>query len=487
MKRIRYLSCLLALAGSLAAAAQDFNPASPAEPGVPPSRLTLAVSPAESGSVSGGGLYVPGQAVRVSTSAREGFVFERWTDKKGNELSRLSSFSFTKTERPDTLVACYRYQPGSPAEPTDPVLKQYFQLTLSPTEGGSASGGGRYQAGTGVWLSASVQSGYDFLGWFDTSGALVSAERSFTYVTTTEAVTLTPRFRFNPSAPAEPPVPVLSHDVAVEAADGGTASASASRVLTGSTVRLYARANEGYRFERWLRNGEPYTALPEFTYTMEDRNVTFRAEFRFEPAGPAEPSEPVGKQYAYYLMSVIGKPGDRLKYPVYLTSLDVLCDMTFQLTFPKSLQPDLSSLELSEKAQGYAVSCAALSDTSYVVSLVGGTTAAGNTLLLRFDVPIPDDIATGTSYAVKINQVSVTEPDGTHLTASTRNGRLYVYRTGDTNGDGNVDVLDQINMVRHVLEEKTDVFIPEVSDVNEDGGIDSLDLLGLSGIVLTEQ
>jgi len=485
MKRIRYLSLAVLLSGSIATRGQsgDFNPANPGEPGLPPSKLVLLVQPAGGGSAGGGGKYLPGTTVTVRASAATGFVFDCWTDTKGKPIAASTNYNHVKGEQADTLVANFRYTPGSPAEPSEPSLTQYFRLSVGTAEGGSAWGGGKYLSGSSISLSCNVSTGFDFVGWYDSAGQLVSTERTFTYVTTAQNETLTPRFRFNPGSPAEPPVPVLRHDLAVEATEGGTVSAGSYRLLEGSTTTVQASANTGYEFVRWLKDGEPYTTLSSFSYTMAEKDVRFKAEFRWNPANPSEPQKPTSKKYAYYLMSVIGKPGDLLHYPIFLTSLDPLCDMTFRLTFPAELKPALASVALSEKAQGYSVSYAAESDTSYVFSLVGGQTAAGNTLLLSFDVPVPADLATGLSWPVKINQVAVTEPDGTRLTASTRNGRIYIYKKGDTNGDGNVDLLDKLNLVSHLLQEKTEVFIPEVSDTNDDGSLDLVDCMGIVELI----
>lgn len=482
MTTIRYLTLLLALLCGTAAA-QDFNPESPAEPGEPPQPLVLLVSPAGSGSVAGAGRYVPGSEVRVSTSPATGFRFEAWTDTQGRTLSTQAAYTFVKARRADTLVARYVYAPEGPAEPSDPVLVQYFTLTLAPATGGSAWGGGRYRAGTRVNLSASPSTGFVFEGWFDAAGQCLSADRSFTYVTTPANVTLTPRFRFDPQGPAEPSEPVLSHNIVLEATDGGTAHADATRLREGSSTTVTARANTGYEFVRWLMDGEPYTELPSFSYTMGAHDVTLRAEFRFNPEAPAEPQMPATKQYAFYLMSVIGVPGETAQYPVYLTTLDDLCDMTFQLTFPPGLTPSLESVRLSAKAEGYDLSCTAVSDTSYVFTLTGGRLPAGNTQLLSLDVPVPKGMATAQSYPVKINQVSVTEPDGDHLTASTRNGRLYVYQRGDTNGDGRVNLTDKLNLTTYVLGTTPDSFIKEVSDVNRDGAFDLRDCRGVADII----
>ena len=110
----------------------------------------------------------------------------------------------------------------------------------------------------------------------------------------------------------------------------------------------------------------------------------------------------------------------------------------------------------------------------------------GNTRLLELKTRVPDDYATGSSERTKINQVSVCAADGTRLTASTRNGRIAVYKRGDTNGDNLVNVTDVMNMVTFVLEEETDVFIEEVSDMNDDKVFNVTDAMGIATVLLEE-
>lgn len=488
MKRIRYLSCLIVLLSAfpILRAQSGFNPVSPGEPGQPPVRLVLLSSPTDGGSTKGSGKYVPGTRVSIRAYNNTGWAFTGWTDTEGNVISTESSLSHTMGEEDDTLVANFKFSPGSPAEPKEPALTQYFKLSIGGVAGGYGSGGGSYLSGNSIYVSCYTETGYDFCGWYNSNGELVSEKSSFYYVTTAQNEVLTPCFNYNPTSPAEPSEPILRHNIFVEATDGGTASADTYRLLEGKSTTLKASTNTGYRFVQWLKDGEPYTNLTTFTYTMGKEDVTFRAEFVFDPTNPSEPSMPSEKLYAFYLMSKIGKPGDLLQYPIYLTALDTICDMTFRLTFPPQLKPDLKSVFVSEKANGYDVSYTAVDDTCYAFTLIGGKVNPTNTLLLRFNVPVPDTLATGQSYQVKINQVSITRTDGTYLTASTRNGRIYVYRRGDTNGDGDVNLLDSRNMVLHILGEDTEVFIPEVSDMNDDGLFNLIDCKGIVDVILNE-
>ena len=225
-------------------------------------------------------------------------------------------------------------------------------------------------------------------------------------------------------------------------------------------------------------NCELYTNLKEFSYTMGTADIAFEARFEFNPASPSEPATPSTKNYSFYLMNKVTKPGTVVTFPLYLSSLNALKDMTFQLTFAQELVPDMASMQLSDKASSYTLSYTQPTDSTYIVSLIGGTMPSGNTALLTITVPISEDIATAKGYPVKINQVSVTETDGTTITASTRNGRISVYKNGDANGDDVVDALDAsliLQYVAHKFGDENSDFIKVAADTNNGDGVDALD------------
>lgn len=482
MNRIRYLTIIAWLVGALATWAQgDFNPTSPAEPGQPPRKLALALAPAEGGSVSGSGRYVPGTSVTLRAYSATGFVFEAWVNAAGDVLSTVPNYSYIKGEGDEQLTARFRFSPDAPAEPEEIAQKVYYRLSVAAGEGGSVSGGGRYQPGTSVRVYAYTQTNYLFDGWYDANGQRLSTSSSFDYTTTANNVTLTARFRFNPDSPGEPAEPIVRHSITVPQTDGGYANISYTRILTGTSTTLYAYANTGYRFVGWFLNGELYTTLPSFSYTMGNENVVFEPQFRFDPDSPVEPSAATMKKFTFTLYNKVCRPGDTVKFPVYLTTTDDLYDMTFQLTFPKDMTPEVLTPDVSEKAEGYTVSLAEITDpeqiassavdetaTVYTLSFIGGHTPLGNTVLLSFTMHVADDIATGTQYPIRINQVSMTLADGSTMTASTRNGRISVYKNGDVNGDDALNVGDIVTLMSHIVGDKTDVFIEEVANVADD-------------------
>ncbi|MGM9699032.1 MAG: hypothetical protein ACI3Y0_10375 [Prevotella sp.] len=79
---------------------------------------------------------------------------------------------------------------SEPVAPADPDATKYLlTLVANPDAYGTVSGGGEYEPDTEVELKATPQSGYKFSQWSDGD---MNATR--TYVTTSEAVTLTAEF-----------------------------------------------------------------------------------------------------------------------------------------------------------------------------------------------------------------------------------------------------------------------------------------------------
>lgn len=486
MTKIRYLSMAMVLLVSIFAHGQGtFNPTSPIEPGAPTiySRIMVVADPAEGGSVYGGGKYAVGASQRIQASVNSGYRLAYWSDAEGNVLSTATSFYFTNTENLDVLTAHFEFIPSSPNEPVTPSATLYYQLKVQSTEGGSVSGGGKYQAGNVVKLSAYNETGYDFVNWTNQDGEIVSTSSTFNYTTREQKDTLTAKFRFNPAGPGEPDEPVVRHKVNVRCSEGGTFSGTSGMVLTGNTATLYAYTNSGYEFMGWYLNGEFYTALPNFSYTMGVEDVDFYALFRFNPASPSEPLMPALDKYSYYLMTINGSPGKTIEYPLYMANSVEARDMTFQLTFPSALMPRLDEVGLSELATGYTTSATAINDTVYVFSMIGGTLPAATTKLLTFYVDIPAEISTGFSRQVKINQISVMEEDGTTVTAHTRNGRMGVYKMGDVNGDDQVNITDVVGTLNLIKDTADESLIKEVADPNEDGEINITDVVGIIEII----
>jgi hypothetical protein len=224
-------------------------------------------------------------------------------------------------------------------------------------------------------------------------------------------------------------------------------------------------------------------------------NLNFYAKFIFNPSSPGEPNMPAISDYAYYLYTVTGRPGDTLKYGINLVNTQVVKDLNIRITFPAGVVVDPSNYVLSDKAVGYEVTICEAVDTISIIeegaqlwdfTFIGGTTEPATQALLTFDVFLPDTIDTGHRHQVKINQISMTMADGTAVTARTRNGLIGVFKTGDANGDDEVSIIDAVLVVDCIMGNKSDDFIEEAANVNNDEGISIIDAVGVVDIILGE-
>ena len=505
MKRIRYLltmAVVLLMSSATTYGQDNFDPAFPVEPGAPGtdlyySRIVLLRNIDDGGSVSGAGRYPINTYVNVYAYLNTGYRFINWTDTKGNELSTSPSFSFLNSESADTLIANYAFDPGMPNEPSEPSTTLFYRLLLKESQGLSVSGGGRYLAGNSINCYAYLETGYRFLGWYKNDGTKVSGSTSFSYVMPVDGDTLTARCVFEPGMPIEPGDPILKHNISVTCSDGGYWWGTSGRVLEGTSFSLSASRNDGYEFKGWYLNGELYTRLSSFSYTVGKENLNFYAKFEFNPAFPGEPAMPAISQYSYYLPTVNGKPGDTVKYAINLVNTEVVKDLNIRLTFPAGVVVDPDDYILSTNAIGYDVTICEAVDTISIIeegaklwdfTMIGGETSPATQALLTFNVFIPDTIDTGHRHQVKINQISMTMADGTAVTARTRNGLIGVFKLGDANGDNDVNVGDLVTLMSHIVGDPTDTFIEEVANVTEgDTDINVGDVVNLMNIIIDSE
>ena len=85
-------------------------------------------------------------------------------------------------EEEDTIPPNSTVQSTTPEpepETPEPVVVQYT-LEVTASEGGSVTNGGTFDEGTEVTIIATPDDGYEFVGWFNENGGLVSDEISYT-------------------------------------------------------------------------------------------------------------------------------------------------------------------------------------------------------------------------------------------------------------------------------------------------------------------
>ena len=110
--------------------------------------LTTTPSPANGGSVSGGGRYNSGTTVSVTATPNAGWRFTVWS----GDCEGTGACSVTM-DGPKSVTARFAR------------ITYVLTTTPSPTNGGSVSGGGRYNSGTTVTVTARPNAGWGFTGW----------------------------------------------------------------------------------------------------------------------------------------------------------------------------------------------------------------------------------------------------------------------------------------------------------------------------------
>ena len=227
-------------------------------------------NPADGGEVSGTGIYPVGEECpftecTLTAYTNEGYTFENWTEN-GTVVSSDANYSFT-VSRNRTLLA--NFIPNS------------YEITASayPEEGGTVSGGGTFNYGETVSLSAIANGDYVFLNWTE-NGNVVSTDANYSFTVTGDR-TLVANF-------------VLSYEITIESnpPEGGSVMGEGSYYY-GEECTLIATANGGYYFVSWTEDGEVVSYEPEFVFEVYgDRNLVANFEHEsYEIIATAEPLE----------------------------------------------------------------------------------------------------------------------------------------------------------------------------------------------------
>lgn len=150
-----------------------------------------------------------------------------------------------------------------------------FLVSVSASGIGSATGGGRYDAGQACTVVATPAGGSTFVGWKrgSASGETISTQASYTFAVESD-IALVAVFEGGS-------VPTYTISASANPNDGGSVSGGGSKQL-GSTCTLVATPASGKVFSRWTENGN--TVSTSATYSFEvTGNRTLVAQF-IDPA-----------------------------------------------------------------------------------------------------------------------------------------------------------------------------------------------------------
>ena len=157
---------------------------------------------------------------------------------------------------------------GNPANQT---IGTYYTVgtTSNPMAGGTTSGGGSYLSGTQATVSATPNTGYNFVNWTENSN-VVSASTAYTFVVTANR-NLVANF-----TPQQYLISTSSTPVA-----GGTTSGGGTYNF-GTTTTVTATANSTWTFLNWTENGNVVSTTPAYSFAVT-ASLNLVANFTQDP------------------------------------------------------------------------------------------------------------------------------------------------------------------------------------------------------------
>ena len=220
--------------------------------------VVLTADPEEGGSVSGGGTGIShGTKVTATATPKSGYKFVNWTNGE-TELSKDAVYEFSATENL-TLVAHFG-------------LKTYeVILSVDPEESGSVTGDGFYTEGEKVIVTATPETGYDFVNW--TNGGTEASTNDVYEFFATEDLTLVANF-----------VP-KKYDLFLSAnpEEGGTVTGEGTGIPYGTKVTVTATPNPGYFFTGWTDDDDLKIVRKKAIYEFKlVKNTSLTANFSHE-------------------------------------------------------------------------------------------------------------------------------------------------------------------------------------------------------------
>ena len=212
------------------------------------SNITTAVEPANSGTVTGAGIYTIGSNCTLTATPHIGYSFVNWT-KNGIVVSTNSSYSFTVAESAQYTAHF--------------VINSYaVNATAFPEEGGTVAGSQTYTHGSTATLTATAAEGYTFINWTE-NGAVVSTSPTLQFVVYSNR-TLVANFSDNAYM-----VTTIAYP-----SNGGTIEGGGA-YIHGTTATLTAHPNPQFDFFCWFEDDDVLSFDPSVSFEVTENHVIY--------------------------------------------------------------------------------------------------------------------------------------------------------------------------------------------------------------------
>ncbi|MFH1121207.1 MAG: M6 family metalloprotease domain-containing protein [Bacteroidota bacterium] len=213
--------------------------------------ISVTSNPANAGIVNGAGSYANGAQATVNAIANNGWSFINWTEN-GNVVSTSASYTFTVGGNRN-LTANFTQQ----------MVEYIISAFPYPVEGGATTGGGVYEAGELVTLSAFANNGWIFVNWTE-NGTQVSTSPVFSFTAMSDRVLVA---NFSQAAIQ------FSITTSSAPASGGVTD-GAGVYNAGDQATVTATPNNGWIFSSWTENSTVVSTDQSYSFTVNaDRTL----------------------------------------------------------------------------------------------------------------------------------------------------------------------------------------------------------------------
>ena len=215
--------------------------------------IETSVSPAGSGTVSGGGVVNQGQEVTLAATPNTGWEFIGWYEANVR-VHENSPWTFNATAD-RTLEARFE-------EVTPPANQIPVHVHAVPTDGGTVTGGGNFARGQEATVYATPNAGWRFIAWQDVAlvggmSQVVSVSPSFTFTVERERSLIAVFERIHPVVNRFVRFTYPNFHTAMSVAVSDMAHFEIGVHLSDPRILLEEEGRFGTY--TWLRNGVPWT------------------------------------------------------------------------------------------------------------------------------------------------------------------------------------------------------------------------------------
>lgn len=399
-----------------------------------------------------------------------------------------------------SYVAFAQFYPNNPPDPG-----AYYKVTVKsePENVGWADGGGSYVTGSRINIYAYSRGGYVFEYWTKDGEKYGTAE-NFEYTVESKNVTFVAHYRYDPFSPNDPnPRSLFTLNLVCEPEGGcwNFSQPNSSKHEVDEWVYLYPQRRDGYIFKGWYEGGSLICNDEDFNFEMPNHNVTLTAKFEYNPRNPGDPTAEAGTDPAdnyLYVNDVSATAGGGTDVLVYLQNKAYICQVQYDLYLPEGVSVEKDAFDEYKFSVGSRTSSNRHSFASSIQpdgSLRVVEMSASNARFINSDgdiasIPlvISPDVAPG-DYTVYFKNIVLSTPesdpikcDDTSFTLTVSSGQIY--KIGDVDKDGVVDVTDAVIVNDHYIKGTTDELDYSIADVNKDNVVDVSDVVGIIQIYL---